>query len=218
MAGMFYSLQEAAEKLNKTEEQLKEIVQEGRLREFRDGPNLLFKIEEIEALMTEAEAAEPEAPAIEVTEPEIPEPEMPASEAEEEEAVELDLAEPEEDISELQDLSEEEVPSLSALEAELEVPEPEAPKPSESAADSDEILLAPETGAPLMSNDLTDADTALTGLGTSVLGETDKDYAITDDTMAETAIPTGAGGTTPEVPLEEVRDCWTFRCRPMTLP
>jgi len=224
MAGMFYSLQEAAEKLNKTEEQLKEIVQEGRLREFRDGPNLLFKIEEIEALMTEAEAAEPEAPAIEVTEPEIPEPEMPASEAEEEEAVELDLAEPEEDISELQDLSEEEVPSLSALEAELdepeaekpeaeeltpevpiaEVPEPEAPKPSESAADSDEILLAPETGAPLMSNDLTDADTALTGLGTSVLGETDKDYAITDDTMAETAIPTGAGGTTPEVPLEEI--------------
>jgi len=55
-----------------------------------------------------------------------------------------------------------------------------------------------------MSNDLTDADTALTGLGTSVLGETDKDYAITDDTMAETAIPTGAGGTTPEVPLEEI--------------
>ena len=256
MAGMFYSLQEAAEKLNKTEEQLKEIVQEGKLREFRDGPNLLFKIEEIEALISEAEAAEPEAPALEVAEPEVPEPEMPASEAEEEEAVEfdfaepeakedealeldlsepeaeeeeaveLDLAEPEEDISELQALSEEDVPSLSALEAELEepeaeepeaeelmpefpiaeMPEPEAPTPSESAADSDEILLAPETGAPLMSNDLTDADTALTGLGTNVLGETDQDYALTDDTMAETAIPTGAGGTTPSVPLEEIEE------------
>ncbi|MGB2862169.1 MAG: hypothetical protein WBC05_02495, partial [Sedimentisphaerales bacterium] len=47
-------------------------------------------------------------------------------------------------------------------------------------------------------------DTALTGLGTSVLGETDQDYAITDDTMAETAIPMGTGGTTPEVPLEEI--------------
>ena len=44
MAGMFYSLQEAAEKLNKTEEELKQIVKEGKLREFRDGPNLLFKV------------------------------------------------------------------------------------------------------------------------------------------------------------------------------
>ena len=282
MAGMFYSLQEAAEKLNKTEEQLKEIVQEGKLREFRDGPNLLFKIEEIEALMSEAEAAKPVAPAPEVAEPDVAEPEVPEPQAEEEEAVEFDLSEPEaeeekavdldlsepeakeeeaidldfaepeakeeeavdldlaepeapeaeisepeepeEEISELQALSEEEVPSLSALEAELEEPKaeeqeaeelmPEMPiaeepepvtlEPSESAADSDEILLAPETGAPLMSNDLTDADTALTGLGTSVLGETDQDYAITDDTMAETAIPTGAGGTKPEVPLEEI--------------
>jgi hypothetical protein len=82
-----------------------------------------------------------------------------------------------------------------------EVPEHEVPPPS---LDSSEILLAPETGAPLMSNDLTDADTALTGLGTSVLGETDQDYEITDDTMAETAIPMGTGGTTPEVPLEEI--------------
>jgi len=272
MAGMFYSLQEAAEKLNKTEEQLKEIVQEGRLREFRDGPNLLFKIEEVEALMSEAEA-----PALEVTEPEVPEPGMPALEAEEGTAIELEVPEPEveegtevelevpepeveegtaveleipepeapeaempepeaeisepeepeEEISELEALSEEEVPSLEALEAEMadleeptaeepeaeelmpevpqaEAPEPEAPKPSDSAADSDEILLAPETGAPFMSNDLTDADTALTGLGTSVLGETDQDYAITDDTMAETAIPTSPTGTTPEVPLEEI--------------
>jgi len=259
MAGMFYSLQEAAEKLNLTAEQLKELAQEGKLREFRDGPNLLFKIEEVEALIPEFKAAELEAPALEVTEPEIP-----APEAEEEGALQLDLSEPEveegteveleapepeapeaempepeveisepeepeEDISELQALPEDEVPSLEALEAEMaglekpeaeepeaeelmpeapiaEAPEPEAPKPSESAADSDEILLAPETGAPLMSNDLTDADTALTGLGTSVLGETDQDYAITDDTMAETAIPTGAGGTTPEVPLEEIEE------------
>ncbi len=254
MAGMFYSLQEAAEKLNLTEKQLKEFVQEGKLREFRDGPNLLFKIEEVEALMSEAEAAEPEAPALEITEPE-----MPALEVEEDEALELDLTEPEaeepeavelealeseaetpepeaevsepevpeEEISELQALSEDEVPSLEALEAEMaelekptaeapeaeeltpevpqaEAPEPEAPKPSESAADSNEILLAPETGAPTIPSDLTDADTALTGMGTSVLGETDQDYAITDDTMAKTAIPTGAGGTTPEVPLEEI--------------
>ena len=53
MAGMFYTLAEAAEKLNKTEEELKQIVEDGRLREFRDGPNLLFKVEEVEALMSD---------------------------------------------------------------------------------------------------------------------------------------------------------------------
>ena len=53
MAGMFYSLQEVAEKLNKTEEEIKEMVKTGRLREFRDGPNLLFKIDEVEALMSD---------------------------------------------------------------------------------------------------------------------------------------------------------------------
>ena len=53
MAGMFYSLQEVAEKLSKTEEEVKQIVKEGRLREFRDGPNLLFKVDEVEALMSD---------------------------------------------------------------------------------------------------------------------------------------------------------------------
>ncbi len=266
MAGMFYSLQEAAEKLNLNADQLKELVQEGKLREFRDGPNLLFKIDEVEALIPEFEAVDLEAPELEMPapedeegaevelefpepqaeegtevelealEPEAPEAEMPEPEAEISEAQVLGTpdGEPEEEISELEALSEEEVPSIEDIEAEMEglevlrtpdgepedeepvaeelmpevpiaeVPEPEAPEPSESVADSDEILLAPETGAPLMSNDLTDADTALTGLGTSVLGETDRDYAITDDTMAETAIPTGPTGTTPEVPLEEI--------------
>jgi hypothetical protein len=53
MAGMFYSLQEVAAKLNKTEEEIKEIIKQGRLREFRDGPNLLFKVDEVEALMSD---------------------------------------------------------------------------------------------------------------------------------------------------------------------
>jgi len=228
MAGMFYSLREAAEKLNLNEDQLKEFVQEGKLREFRDGPNLLFKIDEVEALIPQVE--EETAMELEIPEPEAEEGTAMELEAPEPEAPEAEIPEPEEaeeDISELQALSEEEVPSLEALEAEMadleepsdevpeaeelmpempiaEAPEPEALEPSESAADGDEILLAPETGSPLMSNDLTDADTALTGLGTSVLGETDRDYAITDDTMAETAIPTGPTGTTPEVPLEEI--------------
>ena len=53
MAGMFYSLEEVAEKLNKTEQQVREIVKQGKLREFRDGPNLLFKVDEVEALSSD---------------------------------------------------------------------------------------------------------------------------------------------------------------------
>ena len=57
MAGMFYSLQEVAAKLNKTEEEVQEIIRQGRLREFRDGPNLLFKVDEVEALMSDTNIA-----------------------------------------------------------------------------------------------------------------------------------------------------------------
>jgi hypothetical protein len=70
MAGMFYSLQEVAEKLNKTEEEVKEIVKEGKLREFRDGPNLLFKVDEVEALMSDTSVIGPKEPS---TKPEQPE-------------------------------------------------------------------------------------------------------------------------------------------------
>jgi len=190
MAGMFYSLQEAAEKLNKTEDELKKLVREGKLREFRDGANLLFKVDEVENLMAEADIIG----LAEDAESEASEHEFPDLEIEAPEASELEPAE--EDIS-TADMAE---PFDSDGGGELTEPSPEA------AADTDEILLAPETGAAAVPSDLTDADTALTGMGTSVLGEADQDYEVADDTMAETAIPTGTAGTTPEVPLEEIEE------------
>ncbi|MBN1392440.1 MAG: helix-turn-helix domain-containing protein [Sedimentisphaerales bacterium] len=57
MAGMFYSLQEVAAKLGKTEDEVKDIIKQGRLREFRDGSNLLFKVDEVEALMSDTSMA-----------------------------------------------------------------------------------------------------------------------------------------------------------------
>lgn len=60
MAGMFYSFQEAREKLNLTEEQLKELVSQGRLREFRDGANILFKVDEVESLMADTAVMAPQ--------------------------------------------------------------------------------------------------------------------------------------------------------------
>jgi hypothetical protein len=50
MAGMFYSLEEAIAKLNMTEAQLKEFVKEGKLREFCLDSNVLYKVDEVEAL------------------------------------------------------------------------------------------------------------------------------------------------------------------------
>jgi excisionase family DNA binding protein len=62
---MFYSLKEAAEKLNITEEQVQKLVREGKLREFRDGANVLVKVDEVEALKsgTGVAASKEESPA-----------------------------------------------------------------------------------------------------------------------------------------------------------
>jgi hypothetical protein len=53
MAGMFYSLKDVMAKMNKTEDEISALVKQGRLREFRDGPNVLFKIDEVESLMSD---------------------------------------------------------------------------------------------------------------------------------------------------------------------
>ncbi|MHC4221897.1 MAG: MerR family transcriptional regulator, partial [Planctomycetota bacterium] len=65
MAGMFYSIEEVAQKLNKTEDQVSELVQSGRLREFRDGSNVLFKINEVEALLADTSVMASQEPAAE---------------------------------------------------------------------------------------------------------------------------------------------------------
>jgi hypothetical protein len=50
MAGMFYSLDQTKEKLGKSEAEIKALVREGKLREFRDGAKQLYKTEDVDAL------------------------------------------------------------------------------------------------------------------------------------------------------------------------
>jgi hypothetical protein len=50
---MFYTLDETKAALNKNEEEIKQFAREGRLREFRDGPRLMFKADQVEALKQE---------------------------------------------------------------------------------------------------------------------------------------------------------------------
>jgi hypothetical protein len=146
MAGMFYSLKEVMAKMNKTEDEIAALVKQGRLREFRDGPNVLFKIDEVEALMSDTTFV----------------------------AVQKSAAKPKED---------EEVELV--IEGEEETPK----------SDADTTAVASE--------------------GINVLGETDAEISLTDDTLAATrasgatAIIEGAlsgtkPGTTGEASLEEL--------------
>ena len=255
MAVMFYSLQEAAERLGKTEDQIRAVVQSGQLREFRDGPNLLFKVDEVDALIADSgiapsqgrpkpRTARPQSPATQAgRRPPVPKMEIPQDEV----PLEFDIpearaaaphpetpqvfepAEPDFDVplefdAPLAEAPQMEMPQLEVPEAgfaegeipaeleapemeisDLEISELETPIPQEPAGTS-EILLAPESGAPDAPSELTNADTAITGEGVSVLGETDKDYAISDDTLGETIGSMGLAstGTTPDASLEEI--------------
>jgi len=53
MAKMFYTLDETKAALGKNEEEIKQYTREGRLREFRDGPRLMFKADQVETLKNE---------------------------------------------------------------------------------------------------------------------------------------------------------------------
>ena len=138
MAGMFYSLQEAAEKLNVTEEKLKELIKDGRLREFRDGPNVLFKVDEVEALLSDTSVAASTKGG--------------------------------------------------------------SGGPEQGAAEDEISLVAESAEDTAAGSELTDADTAVAGQGINILGETDSEYQLTDDAMAETK------GTTGEASLEEIEE------------
>lgn len=58
MAKMFYTMDETKAALGKSEEDIKQLARDGRLREFRDGPRLMFKADQVEALKGEAGAAD----------------------------------------------------------------------------------------------------------------------------------------------------------------
>ncbi len=50
MSQQFYTLEEACEKLGQTEDELKQLVRDGQLREFRDGGQIKYKTEEVDTL------------------------------------------------------------------------------------------------------------------------------------------------------------------------
>jgi hypothetical protein len=53
MAKMFYTLDETKAALGQSEDQIKGLTREGKLREFRDGPRLMFKADQVDALKSQ---------------------------------------------------------------------------------------------------------------------------------------------------------------------
>jgi excisionase family DNA binding protein len=228
MPGMFYSLKEAAEKLNMTEAQVVNLVKERRLSEFRVGENVSFKASEVDALAADpsivaaAGLAEPEP----ATQPELvapPQEAPPPGPAPQAEAV----PEPEpqaqaelqpEPVPEVESAPEPAPPPEPVLEAPSSPPEPAAqpqptpppqqeqappsePAPPPTAADSGEISLVPDgTGELGTGDELLDADTFVASEGINVLGETHTESLDTGDMLAETK---GSGA---EPSLEEIEE------------
>ena len=58
MAKMFYTLEETKAALGRGEDDIKQLAREGRLREFRDGPRLMFKADQVEQLKSELGAGD----------------------------------------------------------------------------------------------------------------------------------------------------------------
>src|SRR5580765_2696629 len=50
MAKMFYTTDEAAQKIGVSGDQLKQLVSENKLREFRDGARVMFKVDQVDKI------------------------------------------------------------------------------------------------------------------------------------------------------------------------
>ena len=62
MAKMFYTLEETKAALGKSEEEIKQFAREGRLREFRDGPRLMSKADQVDQVKADMGGGAPARP------------------------------------------------------------------------------------------------------------------------------------------------------------
>jgi len=189
MAGMFYSIQEVAEKLNITEEKVKTLVKKGQLRGIPEGGSFLFKVDEIESLLTDQSL-------LSSLQKEV----SSEAEGERDEKSESDDTGGASEIS-LELEADDTVAVDSPEPAKEDKADETKGKESEEAEQSEIFLAATGSASDLTTEDLTSGDTALTQEGVNVLGETDSEYQVTEDTKADTKnIGTG------EPSLEEIEE------------
>lgn len=222
MASMFFSLKETAQKLDKSEDEVRQLVKDGKLREFRDGANLLFKIDEVNALVEEG--IDKGLDAVDLSEAPVEEQPVEAAEGEAAPITDEDLFTLDEEPTTLEPTGEAEATSELGLAPEETTADQTGAGEEELLflADDDqagatgstagatgsgtesEISLAAESGVLAAGSDITDADTALTAEGVNVLGESSTGFNVTEDSMAETAL--GPASSSGEASLEEIED------------
>jgi len=215
MAGAFYSIEEVIEKIGKTEDQIKELVKDGKLREFRDGAKLFYKTKEVDAMSSEAGSVSPPEPIVELsldgtgqvtlepggtgqvslepdeTEqivPEQDETEQVAPEQNETEQVTLE-ADGTGQVALEPDGTASDDDSIMLEETTVEETTVEGEKEDEkdkTAAHGDLSDIAELTDLDSDLGEMTKADTGMTSIGINVLAETDDGYKLTDDTLGET--------------------------------
>ena len=58
MAKMFYTIDEVCEKLEKSEDEVREMASSGQIQEFRDRDKLMFKVDQIDLLAGDEDAGD----------------------------------------------------------------------------------------------------------------------------------------------------------------
>ncbi len=159
------------EKLGKSEEQIKELVKGGKLREFRDGAKLLYKSIEVDSMVTDQEPVSQADSAVE----------LPSDESEQ-----VSLEPDDTDLSDASLGLGDTAPKEETAPEETAAEETAGADEGEKTAALTDIAALIDTGADADLGELTKADTSITSIGINVLTETDDGYALTDDTLGET--------------------------------
>ena len=227
MAGMFYSLEEVVEQLSITAEQVTQLVKDGKLKEFRDGDKVLFKVEQVQQLAAESE---------DVIELAVDEDELIALEADDgEDLAPLAIDDDEEltidDVPSPATADEDELVSLASGDEDDDLDLEELNLDISSEGSSIELLLdetmektddldaLSEDTAPLAPSvsgigddidlaELSGADTNVGTTGINVLADTDDEYKLTSDTKSETAAfetdSTGLGSLDDDLNMDSI--------------
>jgi hypothetical protein len=157
----YYSMQEVAGKLRKTEEEVQELVKQGQLRQYMDSGKAVFEVQDVDALVEEIVGLDVSSVGLS--------PDGSEMEIQLEETAEIQL-EPDEDTGDTSG-------PAGPDDMELDI-EPDMPGQKES-----------EGGFGLSQmGDLTMADTNVGTVGINILSGTGDAYQLSEDTKAETSI------------------------------
>lgn len=179
MAEKYYSLEEVMEKLSKSEEQIRQLVEDGKLQEFREEGNVLYKAEEVEGFSEDTEVGIEEDFTLEIGD-------------EEGSSIELLLEATSETESSSVPVEESGGIEFESGGVELEAGGVELEDDAaEIEADAAEIVS--DISAEMDISELSSADTSVGTTGINVLGDTDDEYRLASDSKGETVGAEGEG-------------------------